>query len=280
MIRAIPFVDIANPPELGRHAHQRSQARPATRLRAVALGAIVPLAVLAVWSVAVTLNVMRSQILPSPLAVWAAAADLLRSGDLAAAMEVSLGRVALGLAVGSAVGLVAGAALGRSRTLDAYFGPTLRAICQIPTIAWLPVFMLIFGIGEELKIAIIAKAAFLPMLLNTFAGVRTAPVRYHEVADVLEFGPLQRLRYVTVPSALPMIVSGLRLALSNAWHVLIVVEMLASASGIGHLMAWSRTLFQLDVVFVTVVAIGATGWLMDATMRAAERHLSPWSAPA
>ncbi len=75
-----------------------------------------------------------------------------------------------------------------------------------------------------------------------------------------------------------MIVSGLRLALSNAWHVLIVVEMLASASGIGHVMAWSRTLFQLDVVFVTVVAIGITGWLMDTAMRAAERRLSPWSA--
>ena len=239
-----------------------------------------PLAVLAVWSLAVTLHAMRSQILPSPLAVWSAAADLLRSGDLASALGVSLGRVALGLAVGCTLGLVAGAALGRSRTLDGYFGPTLRAICQIPTIAWLPVFMLIFGIGEELKIAIIAKAAFLPMLLNTFAGVRTASVRYHEVANVLEFSPLQRLRFVTIPSALPMIVSGLRLGLTNAWHVLIVVEMLASASGIGHLMAWSRTLFQLDVVFVTVVAIGATGWLMDAAMRAAERRLSPWSVPA
>jgi sulfonate transport system permease protein len=180
----------------------------------------------------------------------------------------------------SAFGLAAGAALGRSQTLDTYFGPTLRAICQIPTIAWLPVFMLIFGIGEELKIAIIAKAAFLPMLLNTFAGVRTASARYHEVANVLEFGPLERLRLVTIPSALPMIVSGFRLALSNAWHVIIVVEMLASASGIGHVMAWSRTLFQLDVVFVTVVAIGTTGWLMDAAMRAAERRLSPWSVPA
>jgi sulfonate transport system permease protein len=279
MIRAIPFVDIANPPELGRHARQRSQAAP-TRWLAVALGAIVPLSVLAVWSLAVALHAMRPQILPSPLADWAAGVDMLRSGDLASALEVSLGRVALGLALGSAFGLVAGAALGRSRTLDAYFGPILRAICQIPTIAWLPVFMLIFGIGEELKIAIIAKAAFLPILLNTFAGVRTASARYHEVANVLEFSPLQRLRFVTIPSALPMIVSGLRLALSNAWHVLIVVEMLASASGIGHVMAWSRTLFQLDVVFVTVVAIGVTGWLMDFAMRAAERRFSPWSASA
>jgi sulfonate transport system permease protein len=279
MIRAIPFVDVANPLRVGRHPRSRTRAG-ANAWRSVALGTIVPLSLLALWSAAVALHAMRPQILPSPLAVWAAAADLFRSGDLAAALEVSLGRVALGLAIGSAFGLAAGALLGRSHTLDAYFGPTLRAICQIPTIAWLPVFMLIFGIGEELKIAIIAKAAFLPMLLNTFAGARNASARYHEVASVLEFGPLQRLRFVTIPSALPMIVSGLRLALSNAWHVLIVVEMLASASGIGHVMAWSRTLFQLDVVFVTVVAIGVTGWLMDAAMRAAERRLSPWSVRA
>ncbi len=175
MIRAIPFVDIANPPGIGRPARARTQAAPAI-WRKIALGAILPLAVLAVWSSAVALHAMRPQILPGPLAVWAAGVDLVRSGDLAAALEVSLGRVALGLAIGSAFGLVAGAALGRSRTLDAYFGPALRAICQIPTIAWLPVFMLIFGIGEELKIAIIAKAAFLPILLNTFAGVRTASV--------------------------------------------------------------------------------------------------------
>jgi len=279
MIRAIPFVGIANPSGLQRRARSRSQAGSIV-WRGVALGAIVPLAVLATWSLAVALHAMRPQILPGPLAVQAAATDLLRSGDLVTALEVSLGRILIGLAIGSVLGLVAGAVLGRSRTLDAYFGPTLRTICQIPTIAWLPVFMLIFGIGEELKVAIIAKAAFLPMLLNTFAGVRSASGRYHEVASALEFGPLQRLRFVTIPSALPMIVLGLRLALSNAWHVLIVVEMLASPAGIGHLMAWSRTLFQLDVVFVTIVAIGATGWLMDAAMRAAERRLSPWSLPA
>lgn len=279
MIRAIPFADVAGAARLGRYARPASHHR-AVRARAIALGAIVPIAVLAIWSTAVALHAMRPQILPGPAAVAAAAVDLLRSGDLVAALGVSLGRVALGLAIGSTFGLVFGTMLGGSRTLDAYLGPTLRAIGQIPTIAWLPVFMLLFGIGEELKIAIIAKAAFLPMLLNTFAGVRTASVRYHEIADVLEFGPLQRVRFVTIPSALPMIVSGLRLALSNAWHVVIVVEMLASASGIGHMMAWSRTLFQLDVVLVTVVAIGTTGWLMDMAMRAAERHLSPWNVPA
>jgi sulfonate transport system permease protein len=276
MIRSEPFV---HAPAVRERAPQRERTWKGTRARtlSIATGAVLPLTVLAVWSIAVALHLMRPQILPSPLTVWRTGIDLLTGGDLFAALAVSLQRVVLGLVIGGAIGFVAGIATGRSRTLDAYFGPVMRMVCQIPTIAWLPVFMLVFGIGEELKLAVIAKAVFYPIFLNSFAGMRTASIRYHEVADVLELSAGQRLRLVTIPAALPLIASGLRLALSNAWHVLIVVEMLASAAGIGHLMAWSRTLFQLDVVFVTIVVIGATGWLMDAGMRRLEARLTPWS---
>jgi sulfonate transport system permease protein len=279
MIRTLPFVHaLIGPARAAQRA--RTPGRTRSRLQSIAIGAMIPLTVLMVWSIAAQLHVMRSQILPNPFIVWHTSIDLLTGGELFAALAVSLERVILGLAIGGGLGFAAGIATGRSHTLDVYLGPTIRTVCQIPTIAWLPVFMLIFGIGEELKLAVIAKAAFFPIFLNSFAGMRTASVRYHEVADVLELSAWQRLRLVTIPAALPLIASGLRLALSNAWHVLIVVEMLASAAGIGHMMAWSRTLFQLDVVFVTIVVIGATGWLMDTGMRCVETRLTPWSSHA
>jgi sulfonate transport system permease protein len=280
MMRAVPFFSALITPEVERRGRSGVRSRLAARAQSIAAGAVIPFAVLGVWSLAVTLHLMRPQILPAPLTVWQTGVALRSGGDLLAALTISLNRVMLGLLIGGSLGLILGTAMGRSQTLDAYLGPTLRTICQIPTIAWLPVFMLVFGIGEELKLAIIAKATFFPLLLNSFAGVRTAPARFHEVADVLELNAGQRLRLVTIPAALPLLVAGLRLALSNAWHVLIVVEMLASAAGIGHLMAWSRTLFQLDVVFVTIAVIGATGWLMDAGMRWIERRLMPWSLTA
>jgi len=278
MIRTAPFATTGAPAARRARPAALRSTQTYARLRAIAIGAIVPLAVLAVWSIAVQLHLMRSQILPAPLTVWRTGIELLTGGDLASALAVSLQRVVLGLALGGGLGFIAGTLLGRSQTLDAYFGPAIRTVCQIPTIAWLPVFMLVFGIGEELKLAVIAKATFFPLFLNSFAGMRTAPVRFHEVADVLELNAWQRLRLVTIPAALPLVATGVRLALSNAWHVLIVVEMLASAAGIGHMMAWSRTLFQLDVVFVTIAVIGATGWLMDAGMRRLERLAMPWSA--
>jgi sulfonate transport system permease protein len=277
--RVVPFgkrVTGAPAAHVGRMLGRRPRVDP----RAIGLAFVLPGLVLAVWSLAVRLGLMRPQILPSPLTVAQTAGDLVVSGELWGALAVSLQRVVLGLAFGAALGIALGVATGRSRTVDAYLGPTIRGICQIPTIAWLPFFMLIFGIGEGLKLALIAKASFFPLFVNTAAAMRTAPARYHEVADVLEFDRLQRLRLVVIPAALPLLAAGLRMGLSNAWHVLIVAEMVAAAAGIGHLMAWSRTLFQLDVVFVTIVAIGATGWLMDAAMRWVEGRLTPWSATA
>jgi sulfonate transport system permease protein len=256
MIRSVPFIHALISPGIVAQRVPAPQHRIFRRFQSIAIGAVIPLGVLALWSLAVALHLMRPQILPSPIAVWQAGIDLLRGGDLLAALAVSLQRVVLGLLIGGSLGMIAGIAMGRSRTIDAYLGPTVRTICQIPTIA------------------------FLPLLLNSFAGMRTAPQRFHEVADVLELDAWQRLRLVTIPAALPLIIAGLRLALSNAWHVLIVVEMLASAAGIGHLMAWSRTLFQLDVVFVTIAVIGVTGWSMDAAMRWIERQLTPWSVEA
>jgi sulfonate transport system permease protein len=245
------------------------------RAAAMALAAIPPIVVLVLWIAMVHWHLMRPQILPSPLVVWQTAHDLVAGGDLVQALGISLQRVVLGLAIGGTCGVLVGALLGRSRAIDAYLGPTLRAICGVPTIAWLPCFMLLFGIGEPLKIALIAKASFLPLFLNAYAGMRATPLAYVEVACVLELSFAERLRFVFIPAALPLIAGGLRLALGSAWKALVVVEMVASAAGIGHLMAWGRTLFQLDVVFVTIVAIGATGWLMDFAMRALERRLAP-----
>ena len=280
MMRVVPFVNGVLAPVRARQRARASRSSARTALQSIALGLILPIAVLAAWWLAASLHVMRPQILPSPVTVGQTAIDLVRAGDLFAALAVSLQRVVLGLLLGGALGVAFGVAMGRSRTIDAYFGPTIRTIMQIPTIAWLPLFMLVFGIDEELKLAVIAKASFLPLLLNSYAAMRATPARFLEVADVLELNPWQRLRLISIPASLPLFVAGLRLSLSNAWHVLIVVEMIASAAGIGHLMAWSRTLFQLDVVFVTIVVIGITGGLMDALMRLLERRLTPWNVPA
>jgi sulfonate transport system permease protein len=234
---------------------------------------LLPALVLLAWHVAARLELVAPQILPEPALVWQTACDLVADGELPRALAVSLGRVALGVALGGSIGVGLGLLLGLSRTAEAYLGPTVRACYLVPMLALLPFFMLALGIGEPLKIAMIAKASFSPLFINAFQGVRAVPRRYLEVASALELGRWRTVRCVILPAAAPHLFTGFRYALGDGWKSLVVVEMVASAAGIGYLMAWGRTLFQLDVVTVTMVAVGIAGWLIDAGLERLEGSL-------
>jgi sulfonate transport system permease protein len=255
---------------------------PALRapLRTAGLAAsalLLPLVLLAVWSLAARYELVAAQILPAPSIVWGTAIDLMASGQLQSELMISILRLMAGLLLGGSAGLAIGLVMGLSRTTEAYLAPTVRAIWMVPSLGWLPFFMLVFGIGETLKIMLIAKACFLPMMVNGFDGVRNIPRKHHEVARLLGLGPFETLRFVVLPAMLPSILNGFRLALSKAWQVLVLVEMIASAAGIGYLMTWGRKSFQLDVVLVTIVVIGVTGWVLDRAALAVQLRATAWS---
>lgn len=247
---------------------------------AIALGLVVPVSLLLFWSHAVRQEWLAEQILPAPSLVWETTRGLIASGELQAELLVSLGRVAAGVAVGGGLGLLFGLAFGLSRTLDIYVAPTVRAICLVPSLGWLPFFMLLFGIGEALKIILISKTCFLPLMVSAYEGIRHRPRKYDEVAAALELPWATRVRVVIWPSILPSILTGLRLALSKGWKALILVEMISSAAGLGYLMMWGRKAFQLDVVFATIIVIGIVGWLLDWALFRAQREATGWSFKA
>lgn len=240
---------------------------------------LLPLAGLLLWQIAASSGWLAPQILPAPLTVAATFLDLLTSGDIEAGLAISLRRIVTGFALGASLGLALGIALGRSPRLEQYLGPSLRALAQVPSLGWLPFLMLIFGLGETLNDVIIAKACFVPIALNTAAGIRNIPPHYIELGRVLRLRRSTLMLRVIVPGALPMIFSGIRLALSHAWIAMVVVEMLADTSGVGYMMTWGRTLFQIDIVIVGMLVIGVIGFLMDWGLRRIERRLQRW-APA
>jgi sulfonate transport system permease protein len=257
----------------------RRAALPAWTRRAALLltGLLFPLLLVGVWSLAARYELVSAQILPEPSLVLDTAVDLVDSGQLQAELAVSFVRLAAGLFIGGTLGLVVGIAMGLSRTVEAYLGPTVRAICLVPSLGWLPFFMIVFGIGETLKFVLIAKTCFLPLMINSHDGVRNVPRKYRDVARVLELGSWGTLRYVVLPSMLPAIFTGFRQALSKGWKALILVEMIASAAGIGYLMTWGRKAFQLDVVLVTMIVVGLAGWVIDRGSLALQKRFTAWS---
>jgi sulfonate transport system permease protein len=243
----------------------------------LAAGALLPIMVIGAWSQAVRFQWVAPQILPAPSLVWTTGLSLLESGELVHQLGVSLERLAIGLLFGGVLGLACGLTLGMSRTLDDYFGPTVRALFLVPALGWLPFFMLIFGIGEELKIVLIAKTCFFPLMVNVFYAVRSIPSRYDDLALAMELDAKARLRFIVLPAIVPAITTGLRQALSKGWKVLILVEMISSAAGIGYLMMWGRKSFQLDVVFAAMVVVGLVGLVFDRGVLRIQSKIANWS---
>jgi sulfonate transport system permease protein len=237
---------------------------------------LLPLALLALWSVSAHFGLLPPQILPSPGEVAAALLDLAQSGDLARYTGISLLRVVEGFAAGSLAGMLLGIAMGLSPKVEDYVKPLFTAFAQVPTLGWIPFLMLLVGIGETLKILVIAKAAFVPVTLNTMAGIRAVPSMYTEVAEVFRFTRWQLLQKVVLPAAVPPIFTGLRYGLTHAWNALVAVELLASAEGLGYLLVWGRQMFWLDTMMGAMLVIGIVGFAFDRVMALLEARLQRW----
>ncbi len=237
---------------------------------------LLPFALLLLWQLAAQQRWVSAQILPEPVRVYQTFVELLRTGEILDGLLISMRRIALGFSAGAGLGLLIGSALGVSTTLRVYLEPVLRALFAVPSIGWIPILILIFGIDEALKIIIVIKAVMVPVIINTMQGIRGIPAVYQEVADVLRLRPATRFLRLTVPAALPTIFGGIRLGLSNAFVALVVVEMLAATEGLGYMMVWGRTLFQLDIVMVGMVVIGVVGLVLDRSLSVIERHVLQW----
>jgi sulfonate transport system permease protein len=244
------------------------------RFRQVALAFATPLALLLLWQATAQWQWVPVQILPAPSAVFQSLVQLAASGELATNLAISLTRVGLGFVIGAAAGLTLGAAMGLSPRIDRFVRPTFLIISQVPVLGWLPFLMMVLGIGEALKIVIIAKAAFTPTTLNTLNGIRAVPGGFRDVAKVYAFTPGQLMRKVMLPAALLPVFTGLRYGLTHAWLALVVVELLASTEGVGYLMVWGRQLFQLDLMIAMIIVIGVVGFAMDKLLALAEAALS------
>ena len=238
-----------------------------------------PLAVLALWQLSAVGGWVPEQVLPPPAAVFKVFAELLASGELWDHLTISLVRVAGGFGIGLVLGLLLGGAMGLSPTFRDYVFPLFKAFSQVPVIGWLPLLILLVGIDEGLKFLLIAKAALVPVAINTCQGIENVPNRLVEVARVYGYTRWQMLRKVVFPAATAPIWNGVRYGLTHAWLALVVVELLASSEGIGFLIVYGRQLFQLDVVLAAVVAVGIVGFFIDKLLAATEAWLLRWRKP-
>jgi len=222
------------------------------------------------------INPQLDVMLPPPTAVISAASDLIGRGVLFTHIFDSLYRVVLAVSVATLLGVPLGLAMGWSRRIRSVVDPLIEFIRPIPPLAWIPLSILWFGIGDVQIVYIIFLAAFFPVVLNSLAGARD--VDTYLLRAGLSLGARRWTLFLTVvlPAALPQIFTGIRVGLGIGWMALVAGELVAAPSGLGYMINNARTLFRSDYILLGMVLIGILGLALDYLMRQAARLAMPW----
>jgi len=241
-----------------------------------ALPVLSPLILLCLWELSARIHLIDTRFFPEPSGIFLVLGEMLQSGELVAHISVSLQRIAVGFVIGAVPGVLIGIVMGLVPIVRAIIQPLIDTTFPIPKVALLPLFILIFGIGEASKYAVIATAVIYLVLINTVAGVRNIDHIYLDVATNFHASKLMMLSDIALPGALPLILAGLRLGMGVALIVIVTAEFLGAKSGVGYLIWTSWQVLQVEKMYVGVLVIAAIGLISAALLDALERLLLPW----
>ncbi len=248
----------------------------AGRLRVAALGLAVPACLLAAWQVASASGAVTASVLPPPMRVIRTLLDMASTGEMTQAVAATAGRLAAGFAIGAGVGTLLGALSGSSRLGRDLLDPSIQALRSVPSLAWVPLFILWLGIFEGSKITLIAVGVFFPVYLNLMSGIAGVDRKLIEVGTVHGLSRLRRLLRIQLPAALPAYVVGLRSGLGLGWMFVSAAELLGASSGLGFVLDDGEQTGRPERVLVAILLFGVCGKLSDLVLASVGGRLVAW----
>ena len=237
-------------------------------------------ALVALWEVASRAGWVGSTSFPAPSLIGRVVADQVASGSLLADIWASLSRVLAGVLIASLLGITLGVALATWERLACLVSPVIELIRPISVIAWIPVAIIWFGLGDRASWVLIALGAFFPVFTNTYSGVKLIPRVYVQAARTLGLGRRLLFTQVLLPGALPAVLSGIRIGLGVGWMCVIAAEMISASSGLGYMIQTARILIETERVFAGMAVIGVIGFAMNWAMQRLGQWLTPWLSGA
>jgi len=240
------------------------------------LSASSPILLLAIWELGAFIGYIDTRFFPAPSAVLLEMKHMIETNELWVHLSISLQRILIGFVIGAVPGVLLGIAIGLWGPVRALVEPLIDATFPIPKIAILPLFIMIFGIGEESKYAIIATAVIYLVLINTAAGVRNIDKIYLDVGKNFRASRWMMFADIALPGALPLIVAGLKLGMGVALLVIVSAEFVGAKSGIGYLIWTSWQVFQVEKMYVGLLISAMLGFATAIGLNYLERILIPW----
>jgi len=257
---------------------------PRRKLNIQSLRRLIPLAVIlvgiGVWQLVTAWQLVAPLYLPSPATVLQNLQTLVTVGfvqqTLFDDLWISVARVGIGFLAAVAIGVPIGILMGWNDVIFGIIDPFLQFIRPVPPLAYIPLLVVWLGIGELPKVVLILIGTLPIIIISTVSGVRSTPIQRIRVAQCLGANPLQLFLYTVLPSALPDIFTGMRVGIGVAWSCLVAAELIAASAGLGWLVEYAGQNLQVGVIFVGIIVIGISGYLMELIIRAVERIAVPW----
>jgi ABC-type nitrate/sulfonate/bicarbonate transport system permease component len=248
------------------------------------LPALVILAGVGVWQLVTALQLVSSLYLPSPISVLQNLQLLVTVGQVQKTLFddiwISVARVGVGFLAAVAIGVPIGILMGWSDVIFKIIDPFIQFIRPVPPLAYIPLLVVWLGIGEVPKVVLILIGTLPVIIISTVSGVRSTPIQRIRVAQCLGANPLQLFFYTILPSALPEIFTGMRVGIGVAWSCLVAAELTGADAGLGWLVEYAGQNLQVGIIFVGIIAIGISGYLMELIIRGLESVVVPWKGRA
>ena len=239
---------------------------------------ILPALMLVIWQVTAELRIYNPILLPPPTRVLQSAISMIGSGELFRHFADSVQRIAFANLIAISAAVPLGVFMGRYKVVEDLMDGLLNILRPIPPLAWIPLAILWFGLGERSVVFITLISAFFAILINTIAGVRAVDKSLPRAALTLGASQSDLIKDVILPAALPHIFTGIRIALGVSWMSIVAAELIASSSGLGYMINYYREVLRSDLILVGMLTIGVVGFSMDRVLLWLERKLLPWRA--
>jgi ABC-type nitrate/sulfonate/bicarbonate transport system permease component len=259
---------------------RRRQTRE--RRKRLAWAILTPVTLLALWEIASRVGILDQRFFPSPVNIVADSfgfvTDSRLRGQLLHNLAESGTRLALGFVLGTVAGLVVGLAMGLHPVTRYALGGVINGTYSLPKLTLFPLMIVFFGIGNTSMIALVALGVFFMVSINTTSGVIYSSPVYDDVARSFELPRLVRLRLITIPAAIPSVISGIRLGFGQALIIVVSTEFVSGNGGIGYLIWNSWQILDVPMMFVGLTIVGLTGWLVSAGINRLGKALAPWES--
>ncbi|WP_408057425.1 ABC transporter permease [Ureibacillus terrenus] len=242
----------------------------------ILLGFILPVLLLAVWTAATETGFIPSYQLPSPKNVIERIVRLVQDGSLWSHVGITFYRVGIGFFIGTLAAVLLGSVVGFYSKAEKIFDPIIQAFKSIPSLAWVPLFILWMGIGEASKISLIAVGVFFPVYLNIVSGILNVDRKLIEVGKVYRLSHFQLVKRIIFPASLPSFFTGLRSGLGLGWMFVVAAELMGASEGLGYLLVIGQNSSSPDIIIASILLFAIVGKLTDWFVKIIENKVLAW----